>query len=382
MRWIRFRAPGFSHPSVRAPLRGGLAFALADVDRAGNALRAAPIDGAACSRAVRRILLGSAIGMAASLVYDAAYAGGRLVDDYVGVKASRRASCWLPPAALARLVAGVYRRLLLEGAYRLTLLGFAQSFERIPSSAPPARALGRVCSGFAANFFLGCAEVAAPAVGLAFVVQVALGTLSRVDSAVRELHAILSARICSCAHRYRDRRPAGRGARAATDVLWEPALSESKGERTGEKTFEATPRRIARARREGNLARSSEIAAVLSFGAGGLAVTAIAPALGSAAAKADRASRVICARPRIPRRSAPRTRPAGCRFASGHNRECYSKRRSRLCSDRSENRTFKPHRGYEADSLARNDRPFVSRHLRFPMRDLGHAPILSECVSP
>lgn len=55
---------------------------------------------------------------------------------------------------------------------------------------------------------------------------------------------------------------------------------------TGEKTFEATPRRIARARREGNLARSSEIAAAISFGASGLAVTALVPLLGSAAAKA------------------------------------------------------------------------------------------------
>ena len=53
----------------------------------------------------------------------------------------------------------------------------------------------------------------------------------------------------------------------------------------GEKTFEATPRRIARARREGNLARSGELTAVLSFGASGLATTAVAPLFGSAATK-------------------------------------------------------------------------------------------------
>jgi flagellar biosynthesis protein FlhB len=53
-----------------------------------------------------------------------------------------------------------------------------------------------------------------------------------------------------------------------------------------EKPFEATPRRIARARREGNVARSSELAANLSFAAGGLAVLAIAPQVAALERKA------------------------------------------------------------------------------------------------
>jgi flagellar biosynthetic protein FlhB len=53
-----------------------------------------------------------------------------------------------------------------------------------------------------------------------------------------------------------------------------------------EKTFEATPHRIATARREGNVARSGELAANCSFAAGAFAVIAIAPLLGSAAAHA------------------------------------------------------------------------------------------------
>jgi flagellar biosynthetic protein FlhB len=47
---------------------------------------------------------------------------------------------------------------------------------------------------------------------------------------------------------------------------------------TAEKPFDATPHRIAKARREGNVARAGELAANLSFAAGGLTVAAIAPA--------------------------------------------------------------------------------------------------------
>lgn len=53
-----------------------------------------------------------------------------------------------------------------------------------------------------------------------------------------------------------------------------------------EKPFEATPRRVAKARREGNVARSAEVAANLSFAAAGLAVVMLAPAIGSFARNA------------------------------------------------------------------------------------------------
>jgi flagellar biosynthesis protein FlhB len=53
-----------------------------------------------------------------------------------------------------------------------------------------------------------------------------------------------------------------------------------------EKPFEATPRRIAKARREGNVARSSELAANLSFAAAALTLAASAPAFGGVASHA------------------------------------------------------------------------------------------------
>ncbi len=50
-----------------------------------------------------------------------------------------------------------------------------------------------------------------------------------------------------------------------------------------EKTFEATPRHLSKARREGNIARSTELAANCSFAVGGLAVIGAVPLLASAA---------------------------------------------------------------------------------------------------
>jgi flagellar biosynthesis protein FlhB len=53
-----------------------------------------------------------------------------------------------------------------------------------------------------------------------------------------------------------------------------------------EKPFDATPARLRKARREGNVARSGELAANLAFAAGALTVVAVAPLQAGAAASA------------------------------------------------------------------------------------------------
>jgi flagellar biosynthesis protein FlhB len=53
-----------------------------------------------------------------------------------------------------------------------------------------------------------------------------------------------------------------------------------------EKPFEATPQRIAKAKREGNVARSSELSANLAFAAAAVAVVCITPLLGTLARRA------------------------------------------------------------------------------------------------
>ncbi len=177
-----FRAPGFSHPSVPASLRGGFALLLA-MAVAPSVRTARDGEGAALILAlVVEFLIGSAIGMAASLLYDAAYAGGRVVDDYVGVRAIAPSVQLVAPSGFGRVWSLAFTGgFFLTGAYRMTLLGFAQSFARMPPGRAPSTASW---SGFAADFageFAAVAlQVAAPAVGLAFVVQIAFGALSRV----------------------------------------------------------------------------------------------------------------------------------------------------------------------------------------------------------
>ena len=164
-------------------MRGGLALALAisiapavHIASLGNNAAALVVALAA------EFLCGAAIGMGASLVYDAAYAGGRVVDDYVGVRAiapNRSSSRRAASAASGRWYSRA--RFFLSGGYRIALLGFAQSFERMPpGTGPSAEAWSAYAAHFAATIVLAALEVAAPAVALAFLVQVALGALSRV----------------------------------------------------------------------------------------------------------------------------------------------------------------------------------------------------------
>jgi len=129
-----FRAPGFSHPSVPAALRAGLALVLAAAIVPGIYQRAPLIDGAAFALGVvAEFLIGSVAGMTASLIYDAAYAGGRIVDDYVGVKAIAPSLQLVAPSGYGRIWSLAFTgAFFLSGAYRLALLGFAQSFERLP----------------------------------------------------------------------------------------------------------------------------------------------------------------------------------------------------------------------------------------------------------
>ena len=178
-----FRAPGFSHPAVPSPLRAGLALSLTAVIAPGLTAKTGSAAAAPFVVALlTEFLLGSAIGMVASLVYDGAYAGGRVVDDYVGVKAMAPNLQLVAPSGFGRIWSLAFTgAFFLSGAYRLTLLGFAESFARIPPAAPfHADDWARYAAAFASTIVIVALQVAAPAIGLAFVVQIALGALSRV----------------------------------------------------------------------------------------------------------------------------------------------------------------------------------------------------------
>jgi flagellar biosynthesis protein FliR len=163
-------------PAVRA----GLALFLAIAVTPG--VTVVHIDGLALVLAcATELFIGAAIGMVASLVYDAAYAGGRAVDDYVGVKAIAPNLQLVAPSGFGRVWSLAYTGgFFLLGAYRVTLLAFAQSFTRIAPGLPfESHAWGPYVIGFAGAILLAALGVAAPAIGLSFVVQIALGALSR-----------------------------------------------------------------------------------------------------------------------------------------------------------------------------------------------------------
>lgn len=176
-----FRAPGFSHPSVPRSVRAGLALLLAAAI-APSVRTAASADGALIALAcVTEFAIGTAIGLAASLVYDGAYAGGRAIDDYVGVKAIAPTLQIVAPSGFGRVWSLAYTGgFFLTGAYRLTLPAFAQSFVTLPAATMPnAHAWATYAGAYAATIVAVGIAVAAPALGLAFVVQIALGALSR-----------------------------------------------------------------------------------------------------------------------------------------------------------------------------------------------------------
>jgi flagellar biosynthetic protein FliR len=179
-----FRAPGFSHPSVPAPLRAGLAAALAMAIASGtHATGPQSLGGIALIVALAgEFAIGSAIGMASSVLYDGAYAGGRVVDDYVGVKAIAPSLQLVAPSGFGRVWSLAFTgAFFLTGAYRVVLIGFVRSFSKIPvGAAPHWSGWAAYRASFASAIALVAVEVAAPAVALAFVVQLALGAISRV----------------------------------------------------------------------------------------------------------------------------------------------------------------------------------------------------------
>lgn len=174
-----FRAPGFSHPSVTPAVRAALAVLLT-FTTAPHA-HAAPSLAAVVPALAIEFAIGSAIGMGASLVYDGAYAGGRAVDDYVGVKSIAPSLQLVAPSGFGRVWSLAYTGgFFLTGAYRPTMLAFAGAFDRLPiGSYVDGHAWSHFAAALAGTIVVVAVSVAAPAIALSFVVQIALGALSR-----------------------------------------------------------------------------------------------------------------------------------------------------------------------------------------------------------
>ena len=271
-------------------------------------------------------LLGTAIGIASSLVYDAAYAGGRAVDDYTGVKAIAPSAQLVAPSGFGRIwslaFTGAY---FLLGVYRFTLPAFAHSFARVPPGAAfDASAWGAYALSLASTVFAVGVAVAAPAIALSFVVHVAIGALSRAIPRFGSFTLVFPPAFGAALIATALARAGGDAAcRASASRLPRFAMSEA-----AEKPFDATPQRLERARREGNVARAGELAANCSFAASALALVAALP---TAAVVRPFRDRTRSARRRSGSRDRRRVgllpRVSGCRYRRCGRSECVSKRR-------------------------------------------------------
>jgi flagellar biosynthetic protein FliR len=175
------RAPGFGHPSVpphvRVLIAAGLTLAVAPAVRGVRAPDGLLLVIALAGEA----LLGAAIGAFASLLYDGAYAGGRIIDDYAGVRAIAPSVALVAPSGFGRIWSLVFTAgLFLLGAYRGIILAFADSFRIVPPGATIARdALYAYGVALPETIVLVALSIAGPAIALAFVLQVVLAALAR-----------------------------------------------------------------------------------------------------------------------------------------------------------------------------------------------------------
>jgi flagellar biosynthetic protein FliR len=179
---LMFRAPGFTHPSVPTIVRLGLALALA----LGIAPAVRPhveLDLAAFSLAIAgEVAIGSAIGLGASLLYDGAYYGGRMIDDYVGFRGSVPNAAVISAQGFGRLWSSLFLAgfFLLDGD-AVVIRAFADSFTHVgPGDLIDAPAWYRFGLALPQTIMKAALGVAAPAITVALVVQIALAAIARV----------------------------------------------------------------------------------------------------------------------------------------------------------------------------------------------------------
>lgn len=176
-----FRAPGFSHPSVPATVRAGLALVLA-IGLVPGLHAAHAAQGVAFVFALAgELAIGAAIGVGASVLYDGAYAGGRALDDYVGIRGSVPNAATAASSGFGRIWSLTFLAafFLLDG-YRLVIGVLGDGFRQL---APGALVASVAWYEFAISLpvliLKAAVLVSGPAIALIFVVQFALGALSR-----------------------------------------------------------------------------------------------------------------------------------------------------------------------------------------------------------
>lgn len=187
--WL-FVAPPFATRAVPAPARVGLAVALA-VPIAPRLAASAPApDLPALVGAVAfQVLAGVGLGFVTLLLFSAVQAAGDLIDLFGGFTL---AAGYDPLSMQQNSVFGRLNSLLaitllfvLDG-HLLVIRGFLSSYEALPLDASISTGdLARVATVGIGQFFLAALQIAAPLIGVLFLVDVGLGLLTRVAPALQ-----------------------------------------------------------------------------------------------------------------------------------------------------------------------------------------------------
>lgn len=175
------RAPGFARLGVPPVLRAGFAFALAlaIAPSLPNGMKA---DGTAFVIALAgEVVAGTTLGIAATLVAEAVAAAGRLLDDFIGLRASVPGIA-VAPAGLGGLWTLVFTTAFFTlGGCDALVAAFARSFSVLPlGAALDGELLRRSSIGFAISFVRLAFELATPGLCIALCVHAGLAALARV----------------------------------------------------------------------------------------------------------------------------------------------------------------------------------------------------------
>jgi flagellar biosynthetic protein FliR len=179
---LLFRAPGFTHPATPMMVRLALAAALAVGIAPGLGRRPELDPGALAIAIAGEVAIGAAIGLGASLLYDGAYYGGRMIDDYIGFRGSVPNAAVSSAQGFGRLWSSLFLAgfFLLDGQ-RVVIEGFAQSFTHVaPGALIGSADWLRFGLSLPPTIARAALLVGAPAIAVAAVVQVALAAVARV----------------------------------------------------------------------------------------------------------------------------------------------------------------------------------------------------------
>jgi len=175
------RAPGFSRQNVPAIVRAGFAFALA-LAVAPSQPRIVEHDLATFAFvAAGETFAGAVMGIAATLVAEAVAAAARILDDFVGLRASVPQVAVAPPGFGGLWSLVFTAGFLALGGIDVLIAAFAHSFSVLPlASTANADLLRHVGFGFGVAFAHLTLELAAPSLCIALCIQLGLAVLARV----------------------------------------------------------------------------------------------------------------------------------------------------------------------------------------------------------